>query len=231
MRTPSFFFLLATAFLATFANAHWEAGEAANRIPLPRSLAPTFSAPAVLNDKFVTVSSADYKDKWLVLFFWPFDFTFVCPTEIRAFSDASPRFASLGVSVAGVSTDSVHTHLAWTRTPRADGGVGPLDIPLLSDFGKTMSRDYGVLVTDPSDGMFGAALRGLFIVDPSGVVRSVTVNDDGAGRNVEEVLRTVQALQYADEHHGEACPAGWVPGQKTIKTNADGAKEFFREWA
>jgi alkyl hydroperoxide reductase subunit AhpC len=139
------------AALATFSDA---------AIPMPRSLAPQFSANAVLNDGFVKVSSDDYRGKWLVLFFYPFDFTFVCPTEIRAFSDASETFGSLGASVVGVSTDSVHTHLAWTRTPRADGGVGSLKIPLVSDVGKTISSDYGVLISDPQDGMFGAAQRG-----------------------------------------------------------------------
>jgi alkyl hydroperoxide reductase subunit AhpC len=140
------------AALATFSDAA--------SIPMPRSIAPSFSANAVLNDGFVKVSSDDYKGKWLVLFFYPFDFTFVCPTEIRAFSDASETFGSLGASVVGVSTDSVHTHLAWTRTPRADGGVGSLKIPLVSDVGKTISSDYGVLISDPADGMFGAAQRG-----------------------------------------------------------------------
>ncbi len=220
-------------FLSLLLASAFAAVASAGSIPLPRSVAPSFSTSAVLGDNFITVSSDDYKSRgqWLVLFFYPFDFTFVCPTEIRAFSDAAEKLSSLNVAVAGISTDSVHTHLAWVRTPRADGGVGQLQIPLLSDVGKTISSDYGVLITDPSDPMFGAAIRGLFVIDPLGVVRSVAVNDDGAGRNVDEVVRTVQALQYADAHKGEACPAGWTPGAKTIKTDADGAKDFFREWA
>ena len=165
-----------------------------------------------------------------VLLFYPADYTFVCPTELRAFSDSISTFSSLNAEVFACSTDSIHTHLAWTRTPRSDGGVGELNIPLLSDFGKRISYDYGVLITDPSDGMNGAAIRGLFLIDPTGTVRSVVVNDDGAGRSVDEVIRTLQALQYADGHKGEACPAGWSPGGKSIKTDVDGAKEFFKTW-
>ena len=205
----------------------------AQRIPLPREKAPSFEATAVLNDDFTKVALSDYTSagKWLVLFFYPFDYTFVCPTEIRSFSDAAAKFAKINTGVAAVSTDSHHTHLSWTRTARENGGVGKLDIPLLADTGKKISYDYGVLVTEPTDDMFGAALRGVFIIDPSGTVRSVTVNDDGAGRNVDEVLRTVQALQYADNHEGEACPANWKPGDKTIKTDPNGSKEFFKDWA
>jgi peroxiredoxin (alkyl hydroperoxide reductase subunit C) len=199
-------------------------------IPLPRSYAPDFSATAVLNDEFTKVSLSDYllADQWVVLFFYPFDYTFVCPTEIRAFSAAAKAFKEMGVQVAAVSTDSQHTHLAWTREDTSNGGVGPLEIPLIADVSKSISFDYGVLVTDPDDDMYGAALRGVFVIDPNGKVRSVLVNDDGAGRNVEEVMRTVQALQYIDSHDGEGCPAGWTPGAATIKTDSDGAKEFFR---
>jgi alkyl hydroperoxide reductase subunit AhpC len=205
-------------------------GLAVPRIPLPRSKAPSFKAKAVLNDDFTTVTMDDYMGvgQWLVLFFYPFDYTFVCPTEIRAFSDSSDAFQAIGVSVAAVSTDSHHTHLAWTREAKENGGVGPLNIPLLADVGKSISHSYGVLVTDPEDEMFGAALRGVFIIDPNQIVRSVLINDDGAGRNVEEVMRTVQALQYVDSHEGEGCPANWSPGAATIKTDPNGSKDYFK---
>lgn len=165
-----------------------------------------------------------------MLFFYPFDFTFVCPTEIVAFSNAAAEFASINANVAAVSTDSHHTHLAWSRTAREDGGVGSLSIPLIADVSKRISFDYGVLITDPADDMYGAALRGLFIIDPTGKIRSVTVNDDAAGRSVEEAMRLLKAFQYADAHEGEACPANWKEGDKTIKTNADGSKDFFKTW-
>mmetsp|Transcript_20157 Transcript_20157/g.61194 ORF Transcript_20157/g.61194 Transcript_20157/m.61194 type:complete len:162 (+) Transcript_20157:401-886(+) len=139
--------------------AHPETG-----LPMPRSSAPSFSAKAVIEDGFIDVSMSDYEGKWLVLFFYPFDFTFVCPTEIVSFSDAIGEFKAINTEVAAISTDSHHTHLAWTRTAREDGGVGKLDIPLIADTSKVISRQYGVLVTDEEDDMFGAALRGLFIM-------------------------------------------------------------------
>ncbi|GMH85917.1 hypothetical protein TrVE_jg2661 [Triparma verrucosa] len=230
----SFLLTLLSLTLASTAAQSFLTGDApAPRIPLPREKAPEFSSKAVLHDEFTQISLSDYtsKGQWLVLFFYPFDYTFVCPTEIRSFSDNAAKFAEMNTGVAGVSTDSHHTHLSWTRTSRENGGVGPLNIPLVSDTGKKISYDYGVLITDSKDDMFGAALRGVFIIDPTGTVRSVIINDDGAGRNVDEVIRTVQALQYSDSHEGEGCPANWTPGSKTIKTNADGAKEFFEAWA
>merc|ERR1719183_1773253 len=181
MKSTLFFTFLS---LLTKVFAHTYTSETKNMsIPLPRTKAPDFTATAVLHDEFTKVSLSDYTSagKWLVLFFYPFDYTFVCPTEIRSFSDSSGKFADMGVGVAAVSTDSHHTHLSWTRTPRENGGVGPLNIPLLADTGKTISYNYGVLITDEEDDMFGAALRGVFIIDPSGTVRSVIVNDDGAG--------------------------------------------------
>ena len=127
-----------------------------------------------------------------------------------------------------ISTDSHHTHLAWTRTSRADGGVGKLDIPLVADVSKRIAQSYGVLVTDENDDMFGAALRGLFIIDPKGLVRSVQINDDAVGRSVDETIRILKAFQYADTHAGEACPASWTPGSDTIKANPYGSKEYFK---
>uniref|UniRef100_A0A8W4FPY9 Peroxiredoxin-2 n=1 Tax=Sus scrofa TaxID=9823 RepID=A0A8W4FPY9_PIG len=159
--------------------------------------------------------------KYLVLFFYPLDFTFVCPTEIIAFSDRAEEFHQLGCEVLGVSVDSQFTHLAWINTPRKEGGLGPLKIPLLADVTRNLSLDYGVLKEDE-----GIAYRGLFIIDGKGVLRQITVNDLPVGRSVDEALRLVQAFQYTDEH-GEVCPAGWKPGSDTIKPNVDDSKEYF----
>jgi len=194
-----------------------------------RSKAPCWNAKAVVDQKFVDVSLSDYLGKWFVLLFYPFDFTFVCPTEIIAFSKAKAQFAELNTQVAAISTDSHHTHLAWVRTPREHGGLGTdLEIPLIADVSKTISRRYGILVDDPNDGMYGAALRGLYIIDPNGVIRSMTINDDQVGRSVDETLRLLQAFQYSDSHDGEVCPANWKKGDATIRANHDDKVEFFQ---
>jgi len=198
----------------------------ASALVMPRKSAPLFKTTAVVNEKFETVSLDQYRGKWVVLFFYPFDFTFVCPTEILAFSKAVSDFARLNTQVLGVSTDSQHTHLAWIRTTRKEGGLGELDFPLLADVSKDISRAYGVLVEDKEDEMYGAALRGLFLIDPSGVVRSVTVNDDAVGRSLDEALRLIKAFQFADKH-GEVCPANWKPGDATIIPSPDESKAFF----
>jgi peroxiredoxin (alkyl hydroperoxide reductase subunit C) len=149
----------------------------------------------------------DYKGKWLVLFFYPLDFTFVCPTEITAFNDRYEEFAELNCEILGVSTDSVYSHRAWINTPRSENGLGELKFPLASDITKEVSRNYGVLVEEE-----GIALRGLFIIDPEGVVRYQVVHDLNIGRNVDEVLRVLEALQA-----GGLCPANWRPGQELLK--------------
>lgn len=196
----------------------------------PREEAPGFEAKSVQNDEFVDFRLSDWDAKWKILVFYPFDFTFVCPTELVAFSEAIDDFRAMNCEVAAISTDSHHTHLAWSRTPREDGGVGRLKIPLVADISKSISEDYGVLVNDTSDELYGAALRGLFIIDGSGKVRSVQINDEQVGRNVEETKRILQGFQYADSHAGEGCPANWVPGAATIKADPDGAKEYFKLW-
>jgi peroxiredoxin (alkyl hydroperoxide reductase subunit C) len=196
----------------------------------PRTKAPAFSAMAVLPDqKFAKVALSDYtlRGKWVVLLFYPFDFTFVCPTEIISFSEQAASFAQVNAQTLAISTDSHHTHLAWVRTPRKDGGLGETHIPLVADTSKTISKAYGVLVEDEHDDMYGAALRGLFLIDPKGTIRAVSIHDDHVGRNVEETLRLIQAFQYADEH-GEVCPANWHPGEKTIKPDPVSSKEYFR---
>ena len=203
-------------------------GSVADALPMPRTTAPNFqNVQSVLGDKFSPVSLSDYTGKYVVLVFYPFDFTYVCPTELIAFSEAVSKFKDLNAEVLGVSTDSHFTHLAWLKTPRTEGGLGKINYPLLADISKDMSRDYGVLVEDPKDGMYGAALRGLFIIDGTGKIRSVQVNDDAVGRSVDETLRLIQAFQFADEH-GEVCPANWKPGDKTIKPDQEDKKEFFK---
>ena len=183
--------------------------------------APEFSAQAVMPDgQFKTVSLSDYEGKYVVLFFWPLDFTFVCPTEIIAFSDRAKEFADLGVEILGVSIDSQFTHLAWTQTPRNKGGIGPTEYPLIADLNKQISHDYDVLL----DG--GIALRGLFLIDKEGVVRHQVVNDLPLGRSVDEALRMVKALQHF-EQNGEVCPANWQEGARSINPDVEGSKEFF----
>lgn len=163
-------------------------------------------------------------------FFYPFDFTFVCPTEIVAFSEAMEQFHEIGAEVAAVSTDSHHTHLAWIKTPRELGGLGHLNLPLVADVSKKISSAYGVLVEDEEDELYGAALRGLFIIDPKQVVRSVQINDEAVGRSVDETLRLVKAFQYADKH-GEGCPANWKPGAASIVPDPIKSKAFFNAWS
>ena len=194
-----------------------------------RYKAPAFKAKAVIDDGFIDINSKTFQDegKWTVLLFYPFDYTFVCPTELVSYSNAYATFNELNTAVLAISTDSHHTHLAWTRTPMEDGGVGKLNIPLVADTASKISASYGVLVTDEDDEMFGAALRGLFIIDPKGKIRMMQVNDDSVGRNVEETLRLLKAFQYADSHVGEACPASWEPGSDSIKADPNGAKSYF----
>ncbi|KAJ8316968.1 hypothetical protein KUTeg_004872 [Tegillarca granosa] len=183
--------------------------------------APPFEGKAVVNGQFKDISLKDFNGKYLVLFFYPLDFTFVCPTEIIAFSDSIKRFTELQTEVIGVSTDSHFSHLAWINTPRKNGGLGGLNFPLLSDFNKTISKDYGVLLEND-----GIALRGLFLIDPNGIVRQITINDLPVGRSVDEVIRLIQAFQFVDKH-GEVCPANWKPDSATIKPDPEGSKKYF----
>lgn len=170
--------------------------------------APDFELESTKNletlDEKVRLS--DYKGKWLILFFYPLDFTFVCPTEITALSDRYQEFADLNADILGVSTDSKYSHRAWIKTPRDDNGLGNINFPLGADTTHKVSRDYGVLIEDE-----GIALRGLFIIDPEGIVRYQVVTDNNIGRSVDETLRVLQALQT-----GGLCPSDWKPGQKTL---------------
>lgn len=191
---------------------------------LVQKLAPDFTAEAVLGEEFTTVTLSKLRGKWVVLYFYPLDFTFVCPTEITAFEDHLDEFKKLNAEVIGVSVDSKYSHLAWVKTPRSEGGVGKLRYPLVSDLTKKIAADYGVLLEE------GIALRGLFIIDPDGKVVYQTVHDLNIGRNTREVLRVLQALQFA-RAHGDVCPADWEPGKDTMKPDPVASKEYFRKHA
>jgi alkyl hydroperoxide reductase subunit AhpC len=186
--------------------------------------APDFTATAVVNEDFRQIKLSDYRGKYVVLFFYPLDFTFVCPTEIVAFSDRIKEFRDRGAEVLGCSIDSQFSHLAWIQTPREKGGLGGLTYPLLADLTKKISADYGVLL----DG--GIALRGLFILDQKGIVRAITVHDLPLGRSVDEALRVLDALQHF-EKHGEVCPADWKKGGATIKPGVKESKAYFEKAA
>jgi peroxiredoxin len=153
------------------------------------------------------ISLSDYKGKWLVFFFYPLDFTFVCPTEILALSDRYDEFTSIGADVLGCSTDSVYSHFAWINTPRERNGIAGLKFPLVADYKKEVTAAFGVL--DEND---GKAQRGLFIIDPEGVLKYATVTSDNIGRSVDETLRVLQALQT-----GGLCAADWKPGRQLLK--------------
>ncbi len=171
--------------------------------------APDFTMASTKNIETLAdpVKLADYKGKWLVLVFYPLDFTFVCPTELRGFNDRYEEFKKLGAEIVGVSIDSVHTHRAWLRAPKDQGGLGDLRFPLASDITHSVSKDYGVFIESA-----GHSLRGTFIIDPKGYLRSSVINDTDVGRSVDETLRTVQAFQT-----GGLCPIDWKPGQATLK--------------
>jgi peroxiredoxin (alkyl hydroperoxide reductase subunit C) len=182
--------------------------------------APDFKAEALVGKTFKEIKLADYNGKWLVLFFYPLDFTFVCPTEITAFSDRMGDFKKLGAEVLGCSVDSKFSHLAWSEKPRKEGGLGAIEYPLLSDITKSIARAYGVLVND------SVALRGLFLIDPKGKVAYSVVHDLGVGRSVDETLRVIAAFQQVAKT-GEVCPANWNSGKKTMKADPVKSKEYF----
>ncbi len=192
---------------------------------LVQKTAPDFTATALDGGKFRPITMSEYRGKYVVLFFYPLDFTFVCPTEITAFSDKADEFAKRGCQVLGVSVDSHYTHLAWTNVPRDKGGLGEIKYPLVADLTKSIARDYGVLIEGA-----GIALRGLFLIDKSGVVRHALVNDLPLGRSVDEALRMLDALQFF-ETNGEVCPANWKPGSASMKPDPKGSQEYFSKCA
>lgn len=192
-------------------------------MPFPsiQQKAPAFTVSALLpNKEFKDISLSDYAGKWVVFFWYPLDFTFVCPTEIIAFGDRQPEFSAINTQVIAASCDSLFTHLAWVNTARSEGGLGDMKIPIVADFNKTVATQYGVLLPD------GVPLRALFIIDPSGNLRQITCNDLPVGRNVDEIIRLIKAFQFVEEH-GEVCPANWQPGDLTMKADPTASKEYF----
>ncbi|MCP4703671.1 MAG: peroxiredoxin [candidate division Zixibacteria bacterium] len=187
--------------------------------------APDFTAQAVMPDNsFAELKLSSYRGKYVVLFFYPLDFTFVCPSEIIAFNKALDKFKKKNTEVIGVSVDSHFTHLAWKNTDTKDGGIGNIQYPLVADLNKEISRDYDVLLEG------GVALRGLFLIDKEGIIRHSVVNDLSLGRNVDEAIRLVDALQFT-EKHGEVCPANWKEGDDAMKPTAEGVAEYLAEHA
>jgi peroxiredoxin 1 len=178
-----------------------------------RHPAPQFNGTVWHSGRFQEIKLSDFKGKYLVLFFYPLDFTFVCPTEICNFSDAYEKFKSIDCELIGCSTDSKFSHREWALKPRKQGGLEPCNLPLLSDKSQDISKDYGVLIDSGSDK--GVAFRGTFIIDDKGILRHSSINDLPVGRSVDEILRLVQAFQFSDKH-GEVCPAKWKPGERGI---------------
>ncbi len=205
--------------------------------------APDFKATAIMPDNsFKDISLEDYKGKKVVLFFYPLDFTFVCPTEIIAFSHRIEEFEKRGVQVLGCSVDSKFSHWAWKNTPENKGGIGNIKYPLISDLDKSIARDYDVLMgvepayvetdEDEYETTVGGtiALRGSFLIDEEGIVRHAVINDLPLGRNVDEMLRMIDALSF-NQKHGEVCPAGWTEGDDGMKENAEGVATYLSNHA
>jgi peroxiredoxin (alkyl hydroperoxide reductase subunit C) len=178
-------------------------------ITLINTKVPEFKVQAYHNDKFVTVSQNDLKGKWSIFFFYPADFTFVCPTELGDMADNYAKFKELGVEVYSVSTDTHFTHKAWHDTSET---IKKIQFPMLADPTGQLARAFGVYIEEE-----GLAYRGTFLVNPEGQIKLAEVNDNGIGRNADELLRKVQAAQYVASHNGEVCPAKWTPGEKTLK--------------
>eukprot|EP00245_Coleochaete_scutata_P004486 TRINITY_DN17177_c0_g1_i1.p1 TRINITY_DN17177_c0_g1~~TRINITY_DN17177_c0_g1_i1.p1 ORF type:complete len:255 (+),score=50.91 TRINITY_DN17177_c0_g1_i1:56-766(+) len=195
-------------------------------VPLVGSKAPDFEAEAVFNQSFIKVRLSEFqaKGKYVVLFFYPLDFTFVCPTEITAFDDQYAKFADKNTEVLGVSVDSKFAHLHWVQLERSLGGLGNLKYPLVSDQKRDIARAYGVLIPDE-----GIALRGTFIIDREGVIQHATINNLAMGRSVEETLRILEAVQFVQDNPDEVCPAGWHPGEKTMKPDPTLSLAYFQE--
>ncbi len=187
--------------------------------------APEFTATAVMADGSINdgFSLADYKGKYVVLFFYPLDFTFVCPTELIAFSNRIADFEAKGVQVIGCSIDSQFTHIAWRNTPINEGGIGEVRYPLVADVKHEICQAY-----DVEFDVAGVAFRGSFLIDQSGVVRHQVVNDLPLGRNIDEMLRMIDALQF-HEKHGEVCPAGWNQGDKAMVADSQGVASYLAE--
>jgi len=184
--------------------------------------APEFKAKIVFANETKTVSLSDYKNKYIVLFFYPLEFTFVCPTEMHAFQEKLDEFKKRNVELLGCSVDSEHSHFAWLNTPKEKGGIQGIQYGIISDLGGKIAKDYDVLNNE------NIAYRAVFLIDPDGIVRHQLVNDLPLGRNVDEVLRTVDALQHV-EKHGEVCPANWNKGKDAIKATRESVSKYLAE--
>jgi peroxiredoxin (alkyl hydroperoxide reductase subunit C) len=186
--------------------------------------APDFKADAATGpNEAKPITLSQFKDKkYVILFFYPLDFTFVCPTEIHAFQDALGEFESRNAQVIGVSVDSVNSHQAWLRTPKNDGGIQGVTYPIVADLTKSISRAYDVLDED-----VGIAYRATFIINKEGKVMAQNISHRPIGRSVEEALRLLDAVQY-NEQHGEVCPVGWTKGKKAMKASNEGVRAFFQ---
>lgn len=193
------------------------------KVPKIQTLAPLFSGMAVVNGQFKEISLSKYKGKYVVLLFYPLDFTFVCPTELVAFSDKASEFRDINCEIIAASCDSEFCHLAWVNMARKEGGLGNVDIPLYADKSLKVARQYGILNEET-----GVPYRAFFIIDDKQYIRQITINDLTVGRSVDEVLRLVQAFQFTDKY-GEVCPAGWIPGRSSMKPDPKGAKEYFEK--
>ena len=184
--------------------------------------APDFKAQAIASGEITNVQLSDFKGKWKIMFFYPLDFTFVCPTEIVAFSDAADKFKEKNCEIIACSVDSVFSHLAWTQQDRNEGGLGDVNFPIIADLNKTIAKDYEVLTED------GVALRGLFLIDDQNIIQHATINNLSVGRNVDEALRLLTAYQFTAEK-GEVCPANWSEGDDSMKADPKGSKEWFQK--
>ena len=184
--------------------------------------APDFELEGYFNGQFAKYKLSDYMGKWVILLFYPLDFTFVCPTEVLKFSEAAEEFAKSNCQIFGVSVDSKYVHKAWVDTKREDGGLGgTLNYPLLSDINKATARDYGILMEDE-----GVALRGLFLINPDGIVLHTTINHLSVGRSVNEAMRVLKAFQFVTTHEGEVCPVDWEEGKDTMIAEPEEMKKY-----
>jgi peroxiredoxin (alkyl hydroperoxide reductase subunit C) len=183
---------------------------------------PDFELEGYFKGQFEKYKLSDYRRKWVILLFYPLDFTFVCPTEVLNFSAAAEQFSKLNCQIFGISVDSVFVHKAWVETKREDGGLGgSLNYPLLSDLNKGTARDYGILMEKE-----GVALRGLFLISPDGIMMHSTINSLSVGRSVNEAMRVLKAFQFVSTHEGQVCPADWEEGKDTMIANSDGMKKY-----
>ena len=188
--------------------------------------APDFTADAVMPDNsFGQITLSAFKGKYVVLFFYPLDFTFVCPSEILAFNKKLDEFKQRNCEVVGVSVDSKFTHLAWKNTKLEDGGIGNIQYPLVADLNKNIARSYGILFGE------AVALRGLFLIDTKGIIRHAVINDLPLGRSVDEAIRMVTALQFVETHGDQVCPANWKEGEEAMKPTADGVASYLAKHA